>query len=642
MTEISTTEAERASGGAGSSEITAALAETAPPAQPTKSNADLYSLVAVSIFAAIGAALIPLAQYTCAMLLWDGSPLNIQPIPDDTQPVPSALLWNPFTYRLLTALGSLPLAAALTLYLFFAGCGAYCLIKAINPTFRLSTGVDWNSRILVRTYMHTAPLIKAFVTVVPVLVVIYLLWALVSGFVPRWIPDALPSTALVSAGLWLSLARSGFVGDCDSGNYLLPRAREALSLLFRGSLFGLIVWVAMYGLMAAPPERWIRLVRLLGGVGESAWRPAALAWLGSAAFAAALLCLGAIGLGRRSARGAVQSCVACLGAIGLAFWGNVWLPRYTAARFDADFVRSVPLEPTWWQRAGSEDGGIMLYLPTSGSGRVLRTLSHGFSGIPLNPAHLRRIRSHLKARGYRTALAPAAFAALYDRACLNGDPWLRVETAAEAVRHLGEPMFLRLLIEDLAIATGSPDRRRVRREAFKLFQRGGVIGFPTDDTRLPIGDLYAFAGDTADALRWYADAGLPAGRARERAEERRRGLQGRVAGTIVGAIDGLDPRAALAPAGSSVLASMTAPGRWRPIAPFALREIIRSARPDALGRFELNGIREGQYRLLYLIQAPRRGDIRELTITNDPRAALPIYIDTPGGTTDVGKLELQR
>jgi len=70
-------------------------------------------------------------------------------------------------------------------YMFFAAGGAYLILRVLNPTFRVTTGVDWNRWLLFKTYMHSAPLIKVIVTMVPVQVAVFFLWLMLQAFLPH-------------------------------------------------------------------------------------------------------------------------------------------------------------------------------------------------------------------------------------------------------------------------------------------------------------------------------------------------------------------------------------------------------------------------------------------------------------------------
>lgn len=594
----------------------------------------------VGALIAAGAAVIPLAQYTSAMLLWRDSPLNIQAVPDDATPVPARLVWHSWTYRFLTALAGMPMAGALVLYLCFAAAGAYLIVRILNPTFRVTTGVDWNRWLLFKTYMHTAPLIKVIVTMVPVQVAVFFLWLMLQAFLPSGPASSLTAAFLVGGTSWLALSRNGFVGDCDSGNYLLPSRREAVSLLLRGGVFGLIVWVLLFGLLEIQPEALIRMARALGGVGEQAWRPFAAVWLACAGLTGAACVLSAVGLGHYGVPRRSRMSVGILGAALTAVLatGTHWVwPEMARKRYDYDWKRKDHAYPRWWTTVAPNNAPqVWLALPIRGQWRAKPVAAVGISQIELSDERLRGIRAHLRNKRYVSALTSAGFVAEYDSACRELDATARLRACVEGARRSGDPLFSRTLLSDLWMLAGLP----VAAKYTGVLRDERMLHYPTYDSRVPSGDLCARHGLLREALQWYAEAGLPTSRSKERASRMAIFTGGRIQGAFAHSAKGVALSAVIVPAQSEVTGLMA---RDQPaqIGPFMLREVIRSAKARPDGRFELTHVPEGEYRLGVYVAAPQTSRIRGIRVESNAAATQPFGINAAAPDVAVGTLRVR-
>src|SRR5437762_191999 len=119
----------------------------------------------------------PLCLETFRLILDDDAPLNIEGKIGQALPIPRALVWSPVTKNMVTSLTLLPPGAVIGLAIALFAILAYGLLRALNPTFRLTTGVDWDKTVLTETYVHTAPLIKAFLIAIAAAVPLFILWA---------------------------------------------------------------------------------------------------------------------------------------------------------------------------------------------------------------------------------------------------------------------------------------------------------------------------------------------------------------------------------------------------------------------------------------------------------------------------------
>lgn len=595
--------------------------------------------MAAGAFWAALAAFIPLAQYTAAAFLWKDSPISLQPVPEDGAPIPAALLWHPRTYRILTAIAGFPMPGILVVYIGLAAAGAYIIVRILNPTFRVTTGVDWDRWILLKTYMHTAPLIKVIVTIVPVQVAVFLLWLVVQAAIPSGVAISVVTAFLVGASWWLALSRNGFVGDCDSGNYLLPSRREAVSLVVRGGVFGIVVWLLFYAVLAVQPLALLRLARSLGGVGEGGWRPIAIVWLGMAAFAGAAAVLAAVGLGTPSAHRKTRvgaTVGGLLATLALVTAAHRWIPSYAAYRFDYAWRTGQLIKPAWWKPDGNEHAEVIwIGAPVRGEWKVRRVAGAGASEVELSEENIGRICRLLGRREYCSALAVSGFMALYDDACRRMDLEDRLTIAGEALRRTGDPLFARVLLADLWELAGS----REAANATDILRDGRAFAYLTEDARVPAGDACARNHRLAEALRWYREAGLPNERAEERASRLAVFVDGRVRGRVRVRGNVESVRVALVPAEAEVV-TMLAGSQPSEIGPFALRAVVRSAELDQSGRYVMRHVADGRYVLLVRIAGSSALAGRHVTIAGERAATEPFGVTVAAPDVDLGTVDI--
>jgi hypothetical protein len=591
---------------------------------------------------------VPLCQYTCALVLWEDSPRLIQSLPSDGQPLPAQLAWSPWLFRIISRIGGMPLAGALGIYIALVACAGYAAVRALNASFRVTTGVDWDRFLLFRTYMHTAPLIKVIVTSVPAFVVSFAVWSLVRLAAPSgWLQPVLAGVVF-GAAAWLTLSRDGVIGDCDSGNYQLPRGRDAISMAVRGAAFGVAVWIVLTSASEASPERLLRLAGSIGGLGQPLWW-----WVAMASLAAGALAGGVLGFtlgllskpfpceGSASVR--LGLCAVSVAAFASAL--TVWLPAHVRSAYDADLRTGLSVQPTWWRPENPSDRTeTLIAMPTrtstdsngtSSAWRVQRVAHAGVSGIALRGAPMEELEKFMRRRDSRTALRRSGTMALYDRACLDLDLGKRLNIAGTCVRESGDPQFARLLMEDIGLLAGLPEAAA----ALTAFSDPALFVYPTDDAHVPVGDLYARQGRFDEARQWYAKAGLPPLRAGERASRVGAVHKGTVTGrVIVKANVTALPQAqrpvlqvALIPAYGMLAASAASAQPRAAISPFELREVVRSAKADAGGRFRIEYVGPGNYKLMVWMLRQRGSASTLPTVRSEPRAAATMVSD---GATD--------
>ena len=612
---------------------------------------------------------LPLAQYTTVLVLLRGSPVLLQPAPADDQPLPAQLVWSPWLYRLLTAVGGMPMAGALGVYIALVACAAYVMIRTINPTFRVTTGVDWDRTLLFRTYMHTAPLIKVIVVSVPTFVAAFAVWAVIGGLVGPVDWRGILAGGVFGAAAWIVLSRPGVIGDCDSGNYQMPRPVDMLGLGLRGAAVGISVWYVIIAAAEVSPERMIRLAVSVGGAGEGAWRMAAAGSLAVGALAGSVLAL-AVGLMKPNPEGVAgtelrevrsrhelvpPARMGILAAMVAAYVLTVgtWVPAHIRDRYDYQLRTGSEVRPAWWQPERAQDRLETLVAvgwgepATAQDWAVCAVQPVGAAGLHLGAASMARLASDLKSKRGRTALFRSATMAQYDRACLDLDLTGRLRVLTDAVRATGDVEFARVRMDDLRLMAGLPEAKPV----LAAFEQKSMFAYPTDDAKTPVGDLYSEYGVVETARRWYELSGMPPPRAAERTGRLVKVARSEVSGTLDLQSQDAEVRVGLIPAYGNLaprIASLASGGR---LGPFELREFIRVARPRSDGRFVVANVQSGAYRLAVWLRAHRSesntaaadGDDASpaVSVTSDPASAAVIECD---GYTDIrlGRVTVNR
>jgi hypothetical protein len=278
-----------------------------------------------------------------------------KPVPEG-YPVPVSLVWRDATRGFINGFGALPLAAVLGLEIVLFLAGLYVLLRALNPTFRMTTGVDWDKKLLTHTYMHTPPLIKAFLIAVTVFLPAFLLWHAIGFVLGNNLWTLWLRLAMAGAAAWLLFSRDGIAGDYETGSYELPRDRSVRNaLLLRGALMGSVVWVAFRYWPVTTPGWLMPFYRAMGGIGEAQWWHMTSLTLGFAALLGFALGGAAVALGAPRGSTAWRFRAAILPGIVMLFaaWaGRSALPNYYRERYDyVTTTTATPASrsPTGWQ-----------------------------------------------------------------------------------------------------------------------------------------------------------------------------------------------------------------------------------------------------------------------------------------------------
>src|SRR2546423_4602410 len=198
------------------------------------------------LFALLAAAatFVPLAELTYTRLFAEKT--AIQPALPEGQPLPAALVWSPTLYDTLVRIGTLNPGIELTLVVFLGLLFVYGLLRILNPTFRLTTGVDWDVHVLIKTYMHSWPVTKAFLIAVAVFLPAFFVWAALDWILGGSAFSLWLRLAIFGVASWLLFSRDGVAGDYEDGAYEPPRDRTTIrSLALRGLLAGTAAWLIL-------------------------------------------------------------------------------------------------------------------------------------------------------------------------------------------------------------------------------------------------------------------------------------------------------------------------------------------------------------------------------------------------------------
>lgn len=554
-----------------------------------------------SALAIAGIALQPLTLLTVQLLLIRPENDPQPPISVEGFPVPRPLLWSPSLLHFIDQFGRMPSAAVLGYEIALVLVICYVVIRAINPSFRLTTGVDWDSTVLTRTYMHSRPLIKAFLIAVSAIVPCAFLWYLLSLLLgdSRW--AFMARTAAMGSVVWFLFSRDGVAGQFDSLNYDLPRNRRVVgSLLARGAAIGLL---AGAGWAFAPLQNATDLFlfhRSLGGIGQGTWLSIAAMVVGTAAalgFAGGGL---VVALGRPALSVARRVLCACLPAtlLGLVMvWGHWVVPNRMRSVHDFLPERNVSQGQRLARIIGSDPPGpealsVLVLSPDRSVAIPVRQRS--ITGLALRPGVAESIEAYLRGKRYASALNDAAYKTLFDGACYRWDSDETLRVCMLNLEKSPEPVYQSLVVEKLSTCAGTGAARGYL-DRLSDPQR---FAFPDRRSRTLMGDLYARFGEKKRAAEWYRKAGISPMRLEERVEERALFSEGVVRGRIL--LDG-KPAAGIRVGVVPEPALRELPGMFLEdgsLRPFWLRWVAARASTDEAGGFKLEKLLSGTYRLV--------------------------------------------
>lgn len=542
------------------------------------------------------------------LLLDANGPLSSLGTVPDTVPVPRALLWSPAIQEVCRRLAELSPASVLALGIGTWLVGVYGLLRALNPTFRLTSGVDWNLGVLTHTYMHTQPLIKVFLIIVTAALPALAFWLGAGRLLGQSVLSLWFRLAVLGAAAWVLLSQKGVAGDLDSGNYELPHDGAVLrELIVAGALAGTCATFAVRLAPTISAEGLITFYATLGGIGGPAWVRMALLAMGAAAalqFSAGGI-VAALAFPHLSwpARLRAAAIPAAMLAVTLVFLRVT--PRVLEGRYDYAWDLN-EMGPNGYSVAANRlaraagiplgASGFDTVVLTRAAGAVtLNVLAEAVDGPSISPASVQRLEAFLSRRDYVTSLSAVAFRTWHDAAALTWRPeeCLRVEYAK--LSHCPDQQFLGLFLDRLRSAPAT--------EQVLKYVNGMANGrdwvFLTREAKIVVGDIYARLGQRPNAEQWYRRAELPRERVLQMLDERTMFADGRLKGRIL--LNGAPlpgARVALVPAASvpEAFRGQPEPGIVRP---FWFRWIAASAQTDASGAFVIDHVVAGTYRLIF-------------------------------------------
>jgi len=550
----------------------------------------------------------PLCLETYQLVLGEDAPLSTEGETGHILPIPKSLLWSPATKNLVSSLTLLPPGAVICLAIVLFSILVFGLLRTLNPTFRLTTGMELDRTVLTKTYMHTAPLIKAFLIFMAALVPLFIVWAALHYLTGSSFPALAARLSLFGATAWLLFSRDGLAGDYDSLNYELPRDSQTVrSLLLRGACAGLGLAVTVWFWRYTESRALFDFFYSLGSIGEGHWRTIVLIVCGTAAilgFATAAI-LVSLGLPSASPSARIVLALGGFATLALIYFGRaVALPSYLASRYEYDPMRdSVDSEGiTRGAKRLAKLAGVPMRTEEMDTILVFRRNRlaawniprRSITGIDAGPESADRIERFLRDRKYVTSLADAAYKTLHDAASLQWDSEALLRVQFQNLERSPDISYARLLVAKLRSAASTPVSLKY---ADKLADESR-FAYVTRDAKMAVGDIYARLGERSKAESWYLKAGVPAARLPELLSARTMFADGKLTGRLLlngkplsGARVGLVPFVTLREA--TVSTNTTGVVR-----PYWLRWIGPTATTDSAGRFEVTRIVAGEYRLL--------------------------------------------
>lgn len=611
-----------------------------------------FSAVGCGLLFACVAALLnlhPLAFTTSQSLLERESPTLLQTLPEPGLPIPQALGWNPTTLGTLQSLARTTPAGVIGWSLALIFLFIYGLLRLLNPTFRLTTGVDWDKSLFVRTYMHTAPLIKAFLIGVAAFLPLFLLW-LALGVLPVRSEGILCfRMTLIGAVFFILFSREGIAGDYETMNYGFPRTRAVLlPMLLRGGLFGGAVAGILLLIPLVSPERWLLFYRSLGPIGEANWWRVAWWSLGGAGvlgltggvFAVALATPGVSRLfrGRWLAAGILLFVL-------LFRADHVWIPNTLRDRYDYTANESLSAAERLTQKvplATTETPRQTILLLAGGASLRFQVASRTVRDpLDLSEENANRLEAFLTRRTYLSALAVPALSTLFDAKAFAWEPLENLRVAALDLTHCPETTFVAYLLAKLEICQATPETRRY----LDLISDDRQFQFLDRATMVRMGHVTARFGDREGAEKWYRRAKLPESQVQESLSERVMFTEGKITGQVL--LDGrpaANLRIGLVPeAARPELRVQVAP---RVLRANWLRWLSAAGQTDTEGRFAFDHLVSGKYQIvLGLPNGVLSSDAPPLIATEAPALTEEggiVFVHKGNETPNVGTVRLMR
>lgn len=609
---------------------------TAPPGSQSIPGSPqvpfLFSLLWGLMFALVAAlmAFQPVTALTYLKLFYTGEDSQlIQHAPGEGLPVPQATVWPTSLYNLNASFGRLPSAAVLGIEVAFVCIFVYMLLRVLNPTFRMTTGVDWDKTVLTRTYMHSSPVTKAFLILIAAFLPGFLLWHLLGWLIGNGAFSLWLRLALCGMACWLLFSREGVAHDYETGHYHFPRDRsELFSLLARGAAMGTVLYLITRAFSPFAPERLFEFYHSLGYIGPGEWQSILFTTLGIAGL------LGFTGGGWAAALGAPRwttsrrtqaALLPCLGLVIalLVAWKS---PFTVESHIPASerLARQVKLAPPVPQTAFLMAGERVV--PLHFTGRSISELS-------ASPESARSIERYLEKNNYRTPLSYPAYITLHDAASLQWDSTESLRVCFLNLTRSPDMGLLSLFLNKVQQSAATPEDLHYA----DLLADERYFAHTDRQAWVWMGDTFAHLGQSEKAQACYRKAHLPETQVPVRAQEQFAPANGRITGTLVwngkplpNARVGVVPREALRALQGMLESNM-------PLSPFWLWWVSQKATTDAKGHFTLDHLLVGGHVLVVSLPSGQPIPSRPLLAENVP---MEVFIGPDRQEADLKEIKI--
>lgn len=541
----------------------------------------------------------PLATSMWDLLLDENGKTLIQHVPNNGMPIPKSMQWSEQARNLVQTLGSLPPSLVIVWHLLLYFFALYILIRILNPTFRLTSGIDFSLYLFTRTYFHSPPFIKAFVIGITAVFPVFGVWELISyllGGGPFSLGLRIGATCAI---LWVLYSINGVAGDFDDGNYRLPSRKEIFELAGLGFIAGASASIAVIILKPLSPDTWIHFYRSLGFVGIGPGERIASIIIGGAAWVG--FALGAIAYTFSKRNTPYKTRIGELMIPFVLLAGAWYFTAKTLPRFmhSCDFPLHIYSVNSIAKAILGSDLPARRKIPQETILLIkknniipITTPLQTNTGFPANVLTENEMWNYLEKRHYETALSLSIYQTLHDIYSLEWDSAKELKLDDTYLMKSPSDEVFQLFIEKIE-ASGDA---RLANQFIDVIADPKKFTYPDRNSLVYVGDLYARFGNRAKAELWYRKANLP--NTVDRLNSQTLFSDGEIDGALYlqgkplsGARVGLMPEGALG-------GIFFTPYNNGYISPYALRWISSVTHTNANGRFEFDNLASGRYVLL--------------------------------------------
>ncbi len=541
----------------------------------------------------------PLANAMWVLLLDDSGKSLIQHVPKNGLPVPVSMHWPEQARNLVETVGSLNPSLVIVWHLILYLCALYILIRVLNPTFRLTSGVDFSPYVFTRTYFHSPPFIKAFLIGVAAILPIFGVWELIAHFMGGSPLSLGLRMGLTSAILWVLYSVDGVAGDFDNINYRIPNRSEIFALAPLGFLFGAIASLAVIILKPLAPVTWIHFYGALGFIGLGSGERIAWIVMGCAAWVGFAIGAIAFAFSKRNTPFSAR-----IGEIAIPVALLAWAWFYTAKTLpnfmrSCDFPLHIDSVDSFAKLIIGSDHSPKtkaaketILLITKNNVTPIVSPMQTNTGFPANATTETQLWRYLEKHHYQTALSMSIYQTLHDIYSLEWDSAKELQLDDTFLLKSPSDEVFQLFIQKLE---GSGDAR-LANQYIDILADPKRFTYPDRDSLVYVGDLYARFGNRTKAEIWYRKANLP--NTRDRLNSQTLFSDGEIDGSLYQNGKPLEHvRVGLMPEGA-IGGIFFMPYDNGYVSPYSLRWVCSSTHTDAKGRFQFDNLASGRYVLL--------------------------------------------